>query len=237
VIPGATNRLLGRFVKKIAVSFPETASAFKKPVTVTGNPVRAEFAGISSRVEKEKFHILLFGGSRGAAALNRAMIRALPLLRACGEQIQLTIQTGEKDFEMVSEAFKATGIPGQVTPFITDMAKKMESADLLVCRAGATTLAEVTAAGRAAILVPFPMAVQNHQEINARALEKKGGARVIPEKDLTGEKLADEILDLLRSPEKLRSMETAGRSAEGGRAAGVISEILKTLASGNRRTA
>jgi len=237
VIPGATNRLLGRFVKNIAVSFSETAGAFKKQVTVTGNPVRGGFTRIAAREKKEGFHVLFFGGSRGAAALNRATVRALPLLAASGEPVHLTIQTGEQDYEMVAKAFTKSGIPGTVTPFITDMAKNMEAADLLVCRAGATTLAEIMAAGRAAILIPFPQAVHNHQEINARALERKGGARVVLEKDLTGERLADEIFDLLRSPGKLRKMEEASRSDTGGEAAGMISEILMTLASGKRRTA
>ena len=197
VIPGSSNRVLSWFSTRVAVSFPETAEAFHKEVIVTGNPVRRDFLNIGPRKEKKIHPILVFGGSRGALSINRAIISALPVLSASGLPFRLTIQTGEAHHEMVAGALKKNDVPGEAVPYIADMAGKMEAADLLICRAGATTIAELKAARRASILIPFPHAIHNHQELNARTLEQKGCARMILERDLTGERLAQDIIDLL----------------------------------------
>jgi UDP-N-acetylglucosamine--N-acetylmuramyl-(pentapeptide) pyrophosphoryl-undecaprenol N-acetylglucosamine transferase len=133
---------------------------------------------------------------------------------------------------MVAEALRKSDIPGEALPFINDMAQKMDAADLLICRAGATTIAELRAARRAAILIPFPQAIHNHQELNARTLERKGCVRVISERDLTGERLAQDILDLCRHPEKLSAMEKSYEKDRDANAARMISETLVTLAAG-----
>jgi UDP-N-acetylglucosamine--N-acetylmuramyl-(pentapeptide) pyrophosphoryl-undecaprenol N-acetylglucosamine transferase len=232
VIPGTTNRLLSRFADRVAVSFPETAAAFKKDVIVTGNPVRKDFLNIGPRKNKEARHILVFGGSRGALSINRAVISALPILSASGLPLRLTLQTGEAHHAAAADALKQSGIPGEALPFITDMAEKMADADLMICRAGATTIAELNAARRAAVLIPFPQAIHNHQEINARTLARRGCARMILERDLSGESLAQNIMDLCRHPQKLTAMEKAFKEGQGAEAARMISETLVTLAGG-----
>jgi len=235
VIPGSTNRILSRFATKVAVSFPETAEAFPKKAMMTGNPVRRDFQRIGPRKEKKCHHILVFGGSRGALSINRAVMSALPVLSASGLPFYLTVQTGEGRHGMVAEALKKSGLAGESSPYISDMAKKMEEADLLICRAGATTIAELKAARRGAILIPFPHAIHDHQVLNAQTLERRGCARMVLERDLSGERLAREILDLFRHPEKLSIMEKAFNEGHSADPAAVISETLMALAEGKEK--
>lgn len=211
-LPGFTNRMLARVVDAAAVSFEEAARFFTgrgRLVEVTGNPVRAEFFTIPAREQSAVPHLLITGGSQGARAINEAMIAALPRLRAAGLALTLTHQTGTADFERVREAYQLVGtteIRAEVSPFLDRMVGQFERADLVICRAGATTVAELAAAGRPALLIPFPQAADDHQRRNAEAVERAGGGRMILQAELTGERLAAELTTLLADPARLRLM-------------------------------
>ncbi|MBW2598675.1 MAG: undecaprenyldiphospho-muramoylpentapeptide beta-N-acetylglucosaminyltransferase, partial [Deltaproteobacteria bacterium] len=192
-LPGFTNRILGRFVDKIFLSFPDTGNWFAdSKVVITGNPVRREFIkGIKkSRTEGGKFSILIFGGSQGARAINRAVVESMRYLEDMLCRLVITHQTGKEDFDEVSAAYRDRGVNAEVHPFITDMSSVYESADLLICRAGATSIAEITATGKASVLIPYPFAAGNHQELNARVLTDAGAAEMILEDKLDGGTLA-----------------------------------------------
>ncbi|HEY0427096.1 MAG TPA: undecaprenyldiphospho-muramoylpentapeptide beta-N-acetylglucosaminyltransferase [Pyrinomonadaceae bacterium] len=212
-LPGFTNRRLARFVDKAALTFEEAMPYFGKKGIVTGNPVRQEFFDISPKDrENNKFCVLIFGGSQGARAINNAMADALEFLKDFKDRLRITHQTGEFDFEKIAEVYRRDGIEAaDVRPYINDMVNEFAKTDLIICRAGATTCAEVAAAGRAAIMIPLPTAADDHQRKNAEALERAGAARMILQFDLSGEALAKEIIDLINSPEKISGMETAAK--------------------------
>jgi UDP-N-acetylglucosamine--N-acetylmuramyl-(pentapeptide) pyrophosphoryl-undecaprenol N-acetylglucosamine transferase len=210
VIPGATNRIASRLAHRVFVSFEESTSYFtRQKVMVTGNPIRKEFAVRRDRPVREGFGLLVFGGSRGAHRINQAMIDALDYLGDLKPHLRLIHQTGIDDAPMVSQAYKDAGVTAIVEPFIKDMASAYRDSHLVICRAGATTLAELTACGRASILVPYPFAANNHQEINARCLVAKEAARMILDRDLSGDRLAVEIRSLLETPAQIEAMEAA----------------------------
>src|SRR5216684_2043842 len=213
-LPGWTNRVLARFVDKATVSFAEALPYFRGKGVLTGNPVRSEFFEIPAR-QRDGAHIslLVFGGSQGARAINEAMIAALPGLRSQKELLQVTHQTGAADFERVRSGYEAAGWQDNVDvrPYIDDMVREFAKADLIISRAGATTSAELVAAGKAAIMVPFPLAADDHQRKNAEALQTAGAARMILQQELSGERLADEIKSLLTAPEGIDRMEIASR--------------------------
>ena len=201
-VPGLTNRLLSRFVNAAAVTFDSTVTYFGRRGFVAGNPVRPEFfqeelppEGGSHGVRHGRARVLIFGGSQGAHAINVAMVEAAPRLAAAGG-VDITHQTGERDVELVRRAYQDAGLAARVEPFLYAMDREMKSADLVICRAGATTIAELTAAGRAAILIPLPTAADDHQRKNAEVLARAGAAELIEQKDLTGAVLADRILAL-----------------------------------------
>ncbi|MEA2014002.1 MAG: undecaprenyldiphospho-muramoylpentapeptide beta-N-acetylglucosaminyltransferase [Thermodesulfobacteriota bacterium] len=210
VLPGFTNRMLCRFVDKIFLSFPDRKGWFAHgKVVVTGNPVRREFAsGVKNlRKGKQRFSILIFGGSQGARAINRAVIESIEYLKDVKDSLVITHQTGDKDMEEVAEAYHHYGVDSKVCSFITDISSAYGLADLLICRAGATSIAEITASGKASVLIPYPFAVGNHQEYNAHMLADAGAAEIILEKDLDGKTLAETITRLARSPETIDRME------------------------------
>ncbi len=185
-VPGLTNRLLARFVRCAAVTFESTRAFFGGKAFVSGNPVRPEFfatAGRNQESERDEqasvTRVLVFGGSQGAHAINVAMVEAAAELAARGARLRLTHQTGERDVEMVRAAYKQAGLQADVEPFLYDMGRQLGQADVVVCRAGATTLAEITAAGKAAILIPLPTATDDHQRRNAEALASAGAAEVL----------------------------------------------------------
>jgi UDP-N-acetylglucosamine--N-acetylmuramyl-(pentapeptide) pyrophosphoryl-undecaprenol N-acetylglucosamine transferase len=179
---------------------------------VTGNPIRSDFAKLTKKERGERINILLFGGSQGAHAINEAMVKALPLLAEKKDKLAVTHQTGETDFGMVKRGYEEAGlIEADVRPFIDDMAQQFENADILICRSGATTAAEVAAAGKAAIFVPFPFAADDHQRKNAEAFERAGAGRLIVQKDLTPERLAQELIRLIDNPSEIDKMEEASR--------------------------
>jgi UDP-N-acetylglucosamine--N-acetylmuramyl-(pentapeptide) pyrophosphoryl-undecaprenol N-acetylglucosamine transferase len=197
-VPGLTNRLLARVVRAAAVNFEGAASYFKGRARVTGNPVRAEFFAEdeSSRGSREPAgaRVLIVGGSQGAHAINLAVVEAAPRLAAAG--IRLTHQTGERDVERVRNAYRVAGLEARVEPFLFQMDREMKAADLLICRAGATTIAEMAAAGKPAVLIPLPTAADDHQRKNAAALAAAGAAAVIDPAHLTAARLTEVVLAL-----------------------------------------
>jgi len=211
-VPGLTNRLLARFVQAAAVTFESTLAFFGAKAFVSGNPVRPEFLQAVEAKSSDGTRILVFGGSQGAHAINVAMVEAAAELAAGGTRIRLTHQTGERDLEMVRTAYGQAGLPADVEPFLYDMGRQLGQADVVVCRAGATTLAEITAAGKAAILVPLPTATDDHQRRNAEALEQKGAAEVLLQSEMDGRTLAARILSLARDRERRDRIAAAARS-------------------------
>jgi len=205
-VPGIANRLSARFARKIYLTFPGSVAWFpKEKCTISGNPVREEILGIDTeKATSTSPTLLVVGGSQGAVALNRAVTDALPRLKALG--LTVIHQCGEADVERVTRCYDKTQVNGEVLPFIDNMAGAYARADLVLCRAGATTLAELTAMGKGAILVPFPHATDNHQEINARYLKDNGAARMLLETDLTGDGLATLLEALLNNPAALCDM-------------------------------
>lgn len=232
-LPGWTNRVLARFVDKAAVSFEASLRFFRGKGVVTGNPVRREFFEIPARSRDiSRFTVLVFGGSQGAHAINEALVAALPQLEAVRNVLRITHQTGERDFEHVRSAYLNAGWDEQadVRRYIDDMVGSFAAADLVICRAGATTTAELIAAGKAAIMVPFPFAADDHQKRNAEALVAEGAAKMILQQDLSGERLAKEIVGLVSQPETVTRMEEASRKLARGDAAAAAVDLIQELA-------
>ncbi len=204
-IPGVTNRLLGKIVNKVAISFREGEKFFpKEKVVFTGNMIREEFSNAfePKTPAKGKITVLLLGGSQGAHSINKAMMEALAFLESVKNQLTFIHQTGETDETEIKSCYQKKGFEAEVSAFIFDMAKQYQKASLVICRAGATTLAELTAMGKASVLIPFPYAAHNHQEHNAQTLVKAGAAQMILDREVNGEKLADSILYALKNPEE-----------------------------------
>jgi UDP-N-acetylglucosamine--N-acetylmuramyl-(pentapeptide) pyrophosphoryl-undecaprenol N-acetylglucosamine transferase len=228
-VPGLTNRLLARIVRAAAVTFESTQAFFGSRAFVSGNPVRPEFfdeAGprreSAPDVQASTARVLVFGGSQGAHAINMAMVEAAAELAAGGSNLRLTHQTGERDVEMVRGAYRQAGLAADVEPFLYDMGRRLAQADVVVCRAGATTLAELTAAGRASILIPLPTAADDHQRRNAEALAAAGAAEVLPQAEATGPALAGRIRALVGDPDRRARMAAAARQLARPDAARVI---------------
>ncbi|MFP5223023.1 MAG: undecaprenyldiphospho-muramoylpentapeptide beta-N-acetylglucosaminyltransferase [Acidobacteriota bacterium] len=229
-IPGATNRILGRLAERVLVTYPDDTGAFPaRKVVLTGNPVRPEISRVagteSSRVVPKR--ILVLGGSQGAKAVNRMMVTAWPRLAASG--LELWHQTGPMDYESVSHLYRNEQNV-RVEPFISNMAEAYAWADVVIGRAGASTLAELACAGKPSVLVPFPHATHDHQSVNASYLERAGAAVVIPEKQLNVQVLTDTVLGLLGDADKLSEMGRAARSQARPQAARAIAEELTRLA-------
>lgn len=230
--PGFTNRLLARWVRKAVVAFPSTLPAFKGKGVVLGNPVREEFYALPAKRRTATLDVLVFGGSQGSHFLNGRVTAALPLLAAAKDRVRLTHQTGPNDLERVRAAYQTTGFDrAEVAAYFPGMPVYFGRAGLIVCRAGATTLAELIAARKAAILVPFAGASEDHQTGNARELEAVGGAAVVPEAEATAEALAGRIFHYLDHPEELEAMERnlACLQADdpAGRIAGLCLSLMK----------
>lgn len=236
-LPGWTNRTLARFVDKAAVSFEKSLSFFRGKGVVTGNPVRSEFFEIPRKERKVgSFSVLVFGGSQGAHAINEAIIAALPQLEGLRGNLRITHQTGDADFESVLAAYVDAGWSGkaEVKRYIDDIVVSFGDADLVICRAGATTTSELIAAGKAAIMIPFPLAADDHQRKNAEALEAEGAARMILQQDLNGARLAQEIEKLVRSPAEIGKMEDASRKLARGDAAAAVVDLIERLIESRR---
>jgi UDP-N-acetylglucosamine--N-acetylmuramyl-(pentapeptide) pyrophosphoryl-undecaprenol N-acetylglucosamine transferase len=230
-LPGFTNRRLARFVDKAAVTFEEAAKFFPGKAIVTGNPVRREFFDIPPKArDNANFSLLAFGGSQGARAINLALVAALPFLEGAKNRLKITHQTGEIDFETVKEGYEKAGWSNaNVTKYIKDMNRHFAENDLIISRAGATTCAELAAAGKAAIMIPLPTAADDHQRKNAEAMQTAGAARMILQKDLNGEILAKEIKNLIDAPERITEMERAAKKLVKGDAAATMVNLIEEL--------
>src|SRR5688572_10072492 len=231
-LPGWTNRVLARFVDRAAVSFEQALPFFRGKATVTGNPVRREFFEIpAKRRDPDRFSLLVFGGSQGARAINEGMIAALPSLASLKSTLRIKHQTGPADIDKVKTAYVAAGWEEQaeVVSYIDNMMADFAAADLVICRAGATTTAELIAAGKASIMIPFPFAADDHQRKNAEALEAAGASRMILQQDLSAERLAKEIAVLAESPQQLDQMENASRKLAHGDAAKSVVNLIEQL--------
>ena len=228
-VPGLTNRWLSHVVKAAAVTFDSTQAFFGSKAFVSGNPVRPEFfaatgpqqeSGVDDQTSVTR--VLVFGGSQGAHAINLAMVEAAPQLAAGGAPLHLVHQTGDRDVEMVRAAYGKAGLQADVEPFLYDMGRQLGQADIVVCRAGATTLAEIAAAGTPAILIPLPTATDDHQRRNAEALGDAGASEVLLQKEATGPVLAERIQALAADPDRRRRMAAAARKFAKPDAARVI---------------
>jgi UDP-N-acetylglucosamine--N-acetylmuramyl-(pentapeptide) pyrophosphoryl-undecaprenol N-acetylglucosamine transferase len=209
-LPGLTNRILGRIVKVVFTSFEEARRHFPdRKVNLIGNPIRAKLTDnfLRSKAAHAKFTVLVFGGSLGAKRVNALMLEALDQLGDLKEGMRFIHQTGKADLEEVRQGYAARGFDAEVVEFIDDMSAAYAGADLVVCRAGATTIAELTVCKKAAILIPYPHATDNHQEVNARSLVDAGAALMFREAELTGQILASNIRTLKESPDRLKRME------------------------------
>jgi UDP-N-acetylglucosamine--N-acetylmuramyl-(pentapeptide) pyrophosphoryl-undecaprenol N-acetylglucosamine transferase len=232
-VPGFTNRTLARVVSAAAVTFASTVSYFGRRGFVAGNPVRPEFFNndvVDTAAGPRR--VLIFGGSQGSHAINLAMVEAAPRLAAGDARLAITHQTGELDLELVRNAYQRAGIDARVEPFLFSMDREIKAAALVVCRAGATTLAELTAAGRPSLLIPLPTAADDHQRKNAEVLRDAGAAEVLPQTELTGELLAARITALMSDGATLDAMSTAARSLAKPDAAKVIVDKALELVNG-----
>jgi UDP-N-acetylglucosamine--N-acetylmuramyl-(pentapeptide) pyrophosphoryl-undecaprenol N-acetylglucosamine transferase len=233
--PGVTNRLLGWIVDAVFTAFPETATYFaRRKVHLLGNPIRRTLVDnflASPPVASARFSLLVFGGSQGAHRLNTALLEAMPLLPADRRgRLSILHQTGPVDRELVAQGYAQLGVEAQVLAFIDDMAAAYRVADLVICRAGATTLAELTVCKRPSLLVPFPQATGDHQTRNAAALVAAGAARMIPQRELDGPRLARELGELQDAPEvRARMALQAGRLGR-PQAAREIADLCAELA-------
>jgi len=231
-IAGFTNRVLGRFVKAAFTAFPEAVHQFpRRKVYLLGNPIRRQLMENYMRPESRHAtpRLLVFGGSQGAHALNMRVVEALPHLADLRESLHVTHQTGARDREQVERGYRAVGFAPDVREFISDMSAAYAEADLVVCRAGATTLAELTVCKKPSILIPFPAAADNHQLQNALSLVKAGAAVMIEERELTGEVLAREIRAILASPERREKMARAAGRLGSPQASREIADVCTEL--------
>jgi len=235
-VPGLTNRLLAKVVSAAAVTFESTVSFFGRRAFVAGNPIRQEFlsttateaVGGGSEGDAAP-RVLIFGGSQGAHAINMAMVEAAPRLATRGG-VAITHQTGERDLARVRDGYREAGLVARIEPFLYEMDREMKNADLIICRAGATTIAELTAAGKPSVLIPLPTAADDHQRKNAEVLQLAGAAEVIEQGNLSGAALAERIGGLLDDPDRRQRMATAARALARPDAARVIVDRALELA-------
>ena len=239
ILPGITNRILSYFADRIYISFAKTEShRNSQKVHWTGNPVRQEIIMCAQNLEakpevnsaKQHFTVLIIGGSQGAHAINLAIIDALEHLKL-KEQIHFIHQTGTADEHLVAEAYRQHNIKGKVQPFFDDMAAQYREADLIICRAGATTVAEITALGKPAIFIPFPHAADNHQVLNAAGLAEENAAEMIIEEDVSGKILCQKIEHYYTEPQALKDMAAKAKEFGQPNAAGnIVDDCYRLLA-------
>jgi UDP-N-acetylglucosamine--N-acetylmuramyl-(pentapeptide) pyrophosphoryl-undecaprenol N-acetylglucosamine transferase len=223
--PGFTNRVLKPFVGTAACAWREASAFYGSKGVVTGNPVRGGFAALPRKEHRPPLSLLAFGGSQGSKVLNEALLAALPALPKAAA-LGIVHQTGEAQREGVAAAYAAAGRAAEVVAFLDDMEARLARADLVLCRSGATTCAELQVAGKAAILVPFARAADDHQKTNAQAMAAAGAARMLEEKDLSGESLASALAELVASPGRIAAMEDAARSLARPDAAARVADLV-----------
>ncbi|MGH7916874.1 MAG: undecaprenyldiphospho-muramoylpentapeptide beta-N-acetylglucosaminyltransferase [Candidatus Binataceae bacterium] len=231
--PGLSNRLLWRFARLICVGFDATASYFNYPkARVTGNPVRFAFIPHAKHEIVSPLQILVLGGSSGAHRLNAGFVNALKILGKAVINVYIVHQTGEADVGLAEAAYRELGCPNRVVPFIDDMAAVLDAADLVIARAGAMTVSEIALAGRAAVFVPYPFHRDRQQELNARVLERLGGARIVHDDDRLAINLAAAISELTAEPERLIEMGRRAAIAAKPEAAARIARACYEVAAG-----
>jgi UDP-N-acetylglucosamine--N-acetylmuramyl-(pentapeptide) pyrophosphoryl-undecaprenol N-acetylglucosamine transferase len=230
-VPGLTNRRIARYIRRALISFPETARYFPYGRTeLTGLPVREEFFSIPPKPRGGKFTMLITGGSQGSRTLNHAARQSWPLFRAAGLPVRMVHQSGPAACEELRAAFAQSGLDGEVLPFIADMPAAFAEADLVVCRSGAGAVAELAAAGKPAILSPFPFAADQHQLRNAEAFVRAGAARLVEDRKMTGEKLFETVACLAADASGLAGMGAAARGLAHPGAARRAAEVLEEVA-------
>lgn len=235
-IPGFTNRLLGRVVKKVCITFPESARYFSAgKVVFTGNPVRQQVREClmqsSAGPAPADFVVFVFGGSQGARTLNQGMLAALPYLKTLSRPLRVIHQVGaQADEAAIAQTYKTAGVAAEVHRFIQDMGQYYHQADVVVGRSGASTLSELALVGKPAILVPYPFAADNHQEANAQAFVSEGAARMVLDREVDGARLAGELRGILEdSTSRLAMAACMKRLATPDAAANIVSEGMRML--------
>jgi UDP-N-acetylglucosamine--N-acetylmuramyl-(pentapeptide) pyrophosphoryl-undecaprenol N-acetylglucosamine transferase len=228
-VPGFANRIVGRRVSAAAVHFKETERYFRN-ARVVGVPLRQEFFNIAPRPADAHPTLLVFGGSQGAHAINQAVTAAITEVQRRVPNLHVIHQPGERDYNDVQAAYTRAGTSAEVSAFIENMPQAFAQADLLICRAGASTVAEITAAGKPAIFIPFPRAADDHQLRNAEAVAASGAASVIPEAELTPQRLAQAIVELFTDRERLRQMSEKARALSHPNATKEVAEMIAELA-------
>jgi UDP-N-acetylglucosamine--N-acetylmuramyl-(pentapeptide) pyrophosphoryl-undecaprenol N-acetylglucosamine transferase len=232
VVPGFANRMVASRVSMAAVQFEQTGRYFRK-YEVTGVPVRPAFFEIAPRpATATPPTLLIFGGSQGAHAINQAVLATLPALRETLPGLHIVHQTGERDYNDARAAYQGSGLDAEVSAFINDMPGAFDHADLLVCRSGASTVGEVTAAGKPAIFIPFPRAADDHQKVNAQALVDAGAAVMLEEVNLTANRLAETVAALFSDRAQLEQMGQAAKKLSHPRAAQDVAKMAARLAGG-----
>ena len=231
-LPGVTNRLLARWVRVAAVTYDETLAFFHGRGCVTGNPVRPEFLDAGARGPNASgapaLRVLILGGSQGAHAINMAMVASAPELARRHPGLEIVHQTGQADLAVVRDSYARAGVAARVESFLDGMAREMTDADLVISRAGATTLAELAAVGRAAVLVPFPGATDDHQRKNARVLADAGAAEMVDQRELDGPRLVEVVDRVLADRGTRASMAAAARMfARPDAAARIVDRVLE----------
>lgn len=230
--PGTTNRALAKFVKVVAVAYADAAPRLgRRDAVVTGNPIRTEFFEITERAStSDHQRLLIFGGSQGSRVLNDAMTGALLFLGPLKSRLEIVHQTGPNDVARVQEAYHGHGFEeARVVPYLDPIVDEIAAADVVVSRAGAMTIGELAAAGRGAILVPFAAATNNHQELNARVVERAGGAMVITEKELSPERLSLAISEVISHPDRARKMGAAAKTLAAPEATKTIVDLIEKI--------
>ena len=236
--PGLANRLAGPFSAWALLGFAEAGGYFpNKRQEVSGIPIREEFFHLPVRSHRTPFTVFATGGSQGSRRINQAVLKAAREWQLGGRLpgMRLLHQTGEKEFEEIRDAYQVSGIGAEVSPFFDDMPRAFGEADVVVCRAGASAVAELSAAGKASILVPYPFAADQHQLRNAEAMQRAGAARLVLDEELTAERLSAEIVNLAGNPARLQEMEAAARSRALSGAAKRAADRLERLAGASRR--
>jgi UDP-N-acetylglucosamine--N-acetylmuramyl-(pentapeptide) pyrophosphoryl-undecaprenol N-acetylglucosamine transferase len=229
-VPGLTNRWIARYVHRALLSFEETARFFPAGRTeITGLPVREDFFQLPARRPEGKFTILITGGSQGSRTLNEAARAAWPLFSKSDLPVRFIHQTGLPTFEQIRKDFAEAGLDGEISAFIQDMPAAFAQADLIVCRSGAGAVAELAAAGKPSVLIPFPFAADDHQLRNAEAFRNAGACQLFPDREWTGRQFFDTVTKLLESPERLTEMGQNARKLSHSGAARRAAEILEKI--------
>lgn len=232
-VPGFANKIVGQRVSAAAVHFERTTRYFRN-ARVVGVPVRPEFFSVPALKPNHQPTLLVFGGSQGAHAINLAVTEAVPLILRQIPDLQVIHQTGERDYNDVQAAYTRAGTSAEVSAFIDQMPQAFSRADLVICRSGASTVAEIAAAGKPAIFIPFPRATDDHQRRNAEAIANAGAAMLMIESELEKEELAEAVVKLLSNPARLQEMAAKAKALGHPNAAAEVAELAAELA--RRRT-